>query len=240
MNIIGPPGGTLENSTVGWGKALANKSQYGTAPMVGTGTEMPLPSMPISQIWRYWWAVQNWRIQINVTLAFPGVSFNHQIDSGFVPVGTGLDISHGTPIALARTWLANGNGSPLKAPNLSERLTGFAKFATIKGCTNIFNGTGISLEVFPKVSLFGPVVNFTSPCMLIDDSTPGNLFLPLQAFMSFTDDFFIQTMKTDPTQVISPVTGNLDGIPFDFYQLSTLITGPYTQTGSFTITTRDN
>lgn len=260
MNVIGPAGGTPAltpfggGGQMGWKNSMVYGSQFSNPVNKGTGTRLPIPSMPIAQVWRYWWAAKSWRVKTDITYSNVHGTVNYNQDSDFVPLGTGIDASSGSPVLIPRGgftegWLINGNGDAALAPNLMERLVGNGT-AINDGCSNAF----FNSSAFPgdgdtqgqTISyLFLQMGQSDLPwSMLFDDLIPGNLFMsmaisttiipPVGTPFASTVDTIIQL----PSDVKSSVTGSLDGIPFDLYEPSHSALA-YTQIGTIEFTTRD-
>lgn len=237
MNIIGPPGKIT--SYQGWTDAFIASQQLTSFP-VGSGTWAPLPSMPIAQLFRYWWSVKSWKVDANIVYSpTPGSPTTYMASTGFIPFGTGLNGAG----SIARTWCMNGNGDSTLAPNVNERLVGNIA-SDFAGLNQSMDGTS-STPFGAFVTLFSvaldPSLIDMAPCFVLDSSTPGNAFMGFVANGAPTVNLDTRKDFVGAGGVLSSVTGNLDGTAFDFYEQAQPTTPghSFTLTGSFTIITSD-
>jgi hypothetical protein len=184
MSNIFVPG----RGTPAWSSLLRRQDMMGPAQFSEDGYWWLPTSIPMAQAYRYFFAVKQWRVQINVTETFvttegettTTVVYTHALDTGFIPFGMGAD-SEGAQTP----WFAFARSSP--AYTLTERLALANQMtaAVFIADTTIDSGDGDMPAAESAWSIgmgfaasFGYDFAGRTPLLVLDDSTPGHVFMP--------------------------------------------------------------
>jgi hypothetical protein len=225
--VIGP------RRAIGWKSQFGYKEQFGAGAYAfasGAGSAFPFASMPVAQAFRYWWAVQNWRVQWNFTDGVTTATF----DSGWIPWGCGWsDYAPGAPLGVqSRRPAPFDSGDGFQPPRLADRYV--SSLHPINNLTNqgFYDSLGNELVTsFMGSNIFGPYY----PVGLVwDDITPGNVFMAVSLiFQSNSGINFPSSLKIISGSTPSAgCTASLDGLNVPLY-------GGTGVTGSVTIDTKD-
>lgn len=225
--IIGP------RRSVGWQSMFSVEDMFVSPSFSsGSGSQFPLGSLPLPQVFRYLFSAQQWRWKCNID--FTGIgrpSYNWTYDSGKMPYSTGQSITAGIASISPRIFCSQpGQGDLYAAPRLVDRIA-----LSVSEIFSVYENNDTNDNI--TVDFFIPQLNPGNGAIVIDDATAGNVFPAFQMLMSHGSTGIQLASVTGGGFALSPVTANLDSIPFDLFADNN--PALYTLSGTFDITTYD-